>query len=141
MGDYIPVKLGMDEGEKAVKMVVTTDYSGILLFGFDNGKIAKVPLSAYQTKTNRKKLSNAYSDKAELMDIAFCNQDSEFVVASSSGRILLLHSGAIALKATRNTQGVAVLKLKKGQRLMSIKPYADGSFAKPARFRNRAYIF
>lgn len=137
MGDYIPVKLGMDEGEKAVKMVVTTDYSGILLFGFDNGKIAKVPLSAYQTKTNRKKLSNAYSDKAELMDIAFCNQDSEFVVASSSGRILLLHSGAIALKATRNTQGVAVLKLKKGQRLMSIKPYADGSFAKPARFRTR----
>ena len=137
-GDYIPAKLMMDEGERAVFMLKTKDYSGYLLFAFENGKVAKVDLKAYETKTNRKKLINAYSDKSELAGIGFCHEDKEFVLTSSSGRMLLLHSGAISLKSTKNTQGVAVMKLKKGHRLMSIVPYEEGRFSKPSRYRTRS---
>ena len=136
-GDYIPAKLGMDEGENAVYMLNTKDYEGYLLFVFENGKVAKVDLKAYETKTNRKKLINAYSDKSPLAGIAFCKSDGEFVLTSSAGRMLLLHSGAIAVKTTKNTQGVAVMKLKKGHRVMSIVPYAEGRFSKPSRYRTR----
>lgn len=137
LGEYIPAKLHMDEGELAIKMIATKNYKGFLLFGFENGKIAKVPLEAYATKTNRKKLTKAYSDKSPLSDIAFSADDREFVVSSSSGRMLLLHSGSLALKVSRSTQGVAVLKLKKGQRLFSIKEYKEGTFSKPSRYRTR----
>lgn len=137
LGDYIPAKLGMAEGELAVDMIVTKDYSGTLLFAFENGKVAKVPLSGYETKTNRKKLTGAYSDKSPLAGICFTQEDKEFLLTSSSGRMLLLHSGAINLKTSRSTQGVAVMKLKKGHRLMEIAPYVDGMFAKPSRYRTR----
>ena len=136
-GDYIPAKLGMDEGESAVFMLNTKDYNGYLLFAFENGKVAKVDLKAYETKTNRKKLINAYSDKSALAGIAFCESDGEFVLTSSAGRMLLLHSGAIAVKTTKNTQGVAVMKLKKGHRLMTVEPYEEGRFSKPSRYRTR----
>lgn len=138
LGDYIPAKLSMDEGELAVKMIVTKDYSGFLLFAFENGKIAKVPLSAYQTKTNRKKLTGAYSDKSPLADISFSAEEREFLLTATSGRMLLLHSGAILLKASRGTQGVAVMKLKKGHRLFSVKPYQEGTFSKPSRYRTKS---
>ena len=137
-GDYIPAKLQMDEGESAVYMLNTKDYSGYLLFAFENGKVAKVDLKAYETKTNRKKLINAYSDKSPLAGIAYCAEDGEFVITSSAGRMLLLHSGAISLKSTKNTQGVAVMKLKKGHRVMSIEPYTEGRFSKPSRYRTRS---
>ena len=137
-GDYIPAKLQMDDEESAVFMLNTKDYSGYLLFAFENGKVAKVDLKAYETKTNRKKLVNAYSDKSPLAGIAFCVTDGEFVLTSSAGRMLLLHSGAIALKSTKNTQGVAVMKLKKGHRVMTIEPYAEGRFSKPSRYRTRS---
>lgn len=136
-GDYIPAKLQMDEGESAVFMLNTKDYGGYLLFAFENGKVAKVDLKSYETKTNRKKLINAYSDKSPLAGIAYCETDREFVITSSAGRMLLLHSGAIGLKSTKNTQGVAVMKLKKGHRVMSIEPYAEGRFSKPSRYRTR----
>ncbi len=136
-GDYIPAKLSMDEGESAVFMLNTKDYSGYLLFAFENGKVAKVDLKSYETKTNRKKLINAYSDKSPLAGIAFCETDTEFVITSSAGRMLLLHSGAIGLKSTKNTQGVAVMKLKKGHRVMSIVPYKEGRFSKPSRYSTR----
>ena len=136
-GDYIPAKLQMDEGESAVYMLNTKDYSGYLLFAFENGKVAKVDLKSYETKTNRKKLINAYSDKSPLAGIAYCETDGEFVITSSAGRMLLLHSGAIGLKSTKNTQGVAVMKLKKGHRVMSIEPYTEGRFSKPSRYRTR----
>ncbi|MCR5653425.1 MAG: topoisomerase IV [Ruminococcus sp.] len=138
LGEYIPAKLQMDEGEVAVKMIATKDYKGIILFGFDNGKIAKVPLSAYETKTNRKKLTKAYCEKYNIADIAFATEDSEFIVSASSGRMLLLHSALLNLKTTRNTQGVAVLRLKKGHRLFSIKEYAEGTFSKPSRYRTKS---
>ena len=137
LGEYIPAKLQMDEGEVAIKMIATKDYKGFLLFGFENGKIAKVPLESFATKTNRKKLTKAYSDKSPLADIAFATEDKEYIISSSSGRMLLLHTGMINLKASRTTQGVAVLKLKKGHRLFSITEYKEGTFSKPARYRTR----
>lgn len=138
LGEYIPARLNMDEGETAVYMVVTKDYSGILLFAFENGKVAKVPLEAYATKTNRKKLANAYSDKSPLVSCVFAQEDGEFLLTSSSGRMLLLHSGALNLKSTRSTQGVAVMTMKKGHRLMDIRPYAEGTFQKPNRYRMKS---
>lgn len=137
LGDYIPAKLSMDEGEQAIGMIATKDYEGMLIFAFENGKVAKVPLNSYETKTNRKRLANAYSDKSPLVGVEFASADGEFLLASSAGRMLLLHTGSVALKASRSTQGVAVMKLKKGQRLMSIKPYVEGTFSKPARYRTR----
>ena len=136
-GEFIPARLGMDEGEKAMFVLKTKDYSGYLLFAFENGKVAKVPLSAYETKTNRKKLINAYSDKAPLAGIDFTKTDREFLLTSSNGRMLLFHSGAIAAKTTKNTQGVAVMKLRKGHRVMAIGPYEEGRFSKPSRYRTR----
>ena len=138
LGDYVAAKLTMDENENAIKMVATKDYKGILLFAFENGKIAKVPLESYATKTNRKKLTGAYSDKSPIVGVLYLEEDKEVLVKSSSGRMLLVHTGALSLKSTRSTQGVAVLKLKKGHRLFEICEYDEGTFAKPQRYRTRS---
>ncbi len=138
LGDYVAAKLSMDEGENAVFMVATKDYKGILLFAFENGKAAKVPLEAYATKTNRKKLTGAYSDKSPLTGMLYLEDDREVLFKASSGRMLLVHTGALSLKATRSTQGVAVMKLKKGHRLFEISEYKEGAFAKPQRYRTRS---
>ena len=135
LGDYVAAKLGFDEGENAVKMVATKDYKGMLLFAFENGKAAKVPLESYATKTNRKKLTGAYSDKSPLVGLLYIPEDEEVLFKASSGNILLVHTGALALKTTRSTQGVAVLKPKKGHRLFSIERYKDGTFTNPKRYR------
>lgn len=135
LGDYVAAKLGFDEGENAVKMVVTKDYKGMLLFAFENGKAAKVPLESYATKTNRKKLTGAYSDKSPLVGLLYIPEDEEVLFKASSGNMLLIHTGALALKTTRSTQGVAVLKPKKGHRLFSIERYKDGTFTNPKRYR------
>lgn len=135
LGDYVAAKLGFDEGENAVKMVVTKDYKGMLLFAFENGKAAKVPLESYATKTNRKKLTGAYSDKSPLVGLLYMPEDEEVLFKASSGNMLLIHTGALALKTTRSTQGVAVLKPKKGHRLFSIECYKDGTFTNPKRYR------
>lgn len=135
LGDYVAAKLGFDEGESAVKMVATKDYKGMLLFAFENGKAAKVPLESYATKTNRKKLTGAYSDKSPLVGLLYMPEDEEVLFKASSGNMLLVHTGALALKTTRSTQGVAVLKPKKGHRLFSIERYKDGTFTNPKRYR------
>lgn len=135
LGDYVAAKLGFDEGENAVKMVVTKDYKGMLLFAFENGKAAKVPLESYATKTNRKKLTGAYSDKSPLVGLLYIPEDEEVLFKASSGNMLLVHTGALTLKTTRSTQGVAVLKPKKGHRLFSIERYKDGTFTNPKRYR------
>lgn len=135
LGDYVAAKLGFDEGENAVKMVATKDYKGMLLFAFENGKAAKVPLESYATKTNRKKLTGAYSDKSPLVGLLYISEDEEVLFKASSGNMLLVHTGALALKTTRSTQGVAVLKPKKGHRLFSIERYKDGTFTNPKRYR------
>ena len=138
LGEYVAAKLGMDEGENAVYLVATKDYGGMLLFGFENGKAAKVPLEAYATKTNRKKLTAAYSDKSVLTGMLWLDADKEVLFTASSGRMLLVHTKVLSLKTTRSTQGVAVMKLKKGQRLFSVKPYVEGTFQKPQRYRSKS---
>ena len=138
LGDYVAAKLGMDEGENAVYLVATKDYKGLLLFAFENGKAAKVPLEAYATKTNRKKLTGAYSDKAPMTAMLCLDEDREVLFSASSGRMLLIHTGVLALKATRTTQGMAVMKLKKGQQLIGVKAYAEGTFVKPQRYSTRS---
>ena len=138
LGDYVAAKLSMDEGENVVYMVATKDYKGVLLFAFENGKVAKVPLEAYATKTNRKKLTGAYSDKSPLAGMLLLKEDKEVLFKSSSARMLLVHTGVLSLKSTRSTQGVAVMKLKKGQRLFDVEEYKEGTFAKPQRYRTRS---
>jgi DNA gyrase subunit A len=137
LGDYVSAKLQMDEGEVPVKMIVTKDYSGMLIFGYENGKVSKVPLNAYYTKTNRKKLLNAYSDKSPLTDIIFLEEDKELMLTSSGGRILLLHTGSVNAKTSKTTQGIAIMRMKKGQYLESIKEYPEDMFKKPSRYRTK----
>lgn len=136
LGDYVPSKLDFDENENAVYMLPTKDYKGYVLFIFENGKIAKVPLESYATKTNRKKLANAYSDKDRLAAVLFTENDGEdIVILSSSGRALVINTGELSPKTTRNTQGVQVMKLKKGHRVISAKLLSDEVVRDPERYR------
>jgi DNA gyrase subunit A len=137
LGDYVASKLEMEPDENAVYMAVTTDYKGFMLFFFENGKLAKIDLSAYETKTNRKKLIKAYCEKFPLVNMFCVTEDKEYVMKSTSGRILLLNTGAIAVKTTKDSMGVSVMTLKKGHRVSSVKEYTDGEFVKPARYRTR----
>ena len=135
LGDYIPAKLQMEEGENALYLVDAKDFSGFVLFVFENGKAAKVELSAYQTKTNRKKLLNAYSDKSPLAAVLYLPEDREVMLTASSGRMLLFHTGLIAPKATKNTQGVQAMNLKKGQRVIGAKFFQEGMVQNPNRYK------
>ena len=137
LGDYVASKLEMEPDENAVYMAVTTDYKGFMLFFFENGKLAKIDLSAYETKTNRKKLIKAYCEKFPVVNMFCVTEDKEYVMKSTSGRILLLNTGAIAVKTTKDSLGVSVMTLKKGHRVSSVKEYTDGEFVKPARYRTR----
>lgn len=138
LGDFVASKLHMEQGEAVLYMAVTTDYKGYMLFFFENGKLAKVDLSAYATKTNRKKLIKAYCDKFPIAAIWQITEDCELVVQSTAGRILLLNTGAVTPKTTKDTQGISAMTLKKGHRLQSVRPYEDGEFVKPARYRTRS---
>ena len=118
-------------------MAVTKDYSGFVLFAFENGKIAKLPLSVYATKTNRKKLTGAYSNKCSLCSIVFISHDCEILLTSSKGRLLIFHTASVTEKTSRTTIGVNVMTLKKGQRLMSAEIYTEGKLSKPDRYRTK----
>ncbi len=135
LGEYIPAKAQMDENERAVYMAVTHKYEGYMLFFFENGKVAKVDMSAYQTKQNRKKLLNAYSDKSPLAAAIYVKEDCEVLLTASSGRMLLFHTGLIQPKTTKNTQGVQAMNLKKGQRLMQARLYEEGMLKNPDRYK------
>ena len=135
LGEYIPARAQMDEGESAAYMAVTYQYDGFMLFFFENGKVAKVEMSAYQTKQNRKKLLNAYSDKSPLTAALYVREDCEVLLTASSGRMLLFHTGLIAPKATKHTQGVQAMNLKKGQRLLRGQLYEEGMLQKPNRYK------
>ena len=113
LGDYVASKLEFDKEESAVYMAVTDDYSGYMIFVFENGKVAKVDMKAYETKTNRKKLIGAYSDKSPLVAALYIKEDAEILISASNGRRLLVSTAAIAAKSTKNTQGVNVMSLKK----------------------------
>ena len=113
LGDYLPQKLGFDAGENLIQVILTADYQGFVLFFFENGKMAKVPLSAYETKTNRKKLTGAYSDKSPIRTITALEEDAQMVIYASDGRAAIFSTAQLLPKTTRNTQGVAVLTPKK----------------------------
>lgn len=112
LGDFIPAKLGFDEGENLLYMTVTDNYEGYMLFFFKNGKAAKVPLNSYETKTNRKKLANAYSGKQEICSMTFIKNDTFTVVRSSAGKSLIFNTALLLPKASRDTIGVQVMTLK-----------------------------
>ena len=112
LGDFIPVKLGFDEYENVISAVVTTDYSGYLVMIFENGKAAKVPLNAYETKTNRKKLTGAYSSKSKLVKMFVVSENTNILVRSTNGRAIVFNTGMILPKAARDTIGVQVMTLK-----------------------------
>lgn len=121
LGEYLPNRLELEEEESIIFMAATDDYAGTMLFAFENGKMAKVPLESYQTKTNRKKLANAYYANSRLVDIRFLPADTELVAFSSINKVLVFNTAKIALKTTRSTQGVQVLNSKKGSTLSCVK--------------------
>jgi DNA gyrase subunit A len=135
MGDYIPAKLGMEDGESAVYMAVTKDYAGYMLFFFENGKCAKVDLDGYQTKTKRKKLLAAYSDKSPLVAVWQIMEDGEFLLKATNERSLIAHTGMIHSKSTKNTQGVQAMDLKGKTSLAAAVPFTEDLLANSHRFR------
>lgn len=137
LGDFVAVKLGMEEGETPIFLAVTDDYKGHMLFFFANGKCARVPLSSYATKQNRKKLLNAYSDKEPLAAMLQLPESEELAVRTSAGRLLLVHSTQISEKTTRDSAGVSVITLKKNQTIESVKPASSMELANPHRYRVR----
>ena len=138
LGDFLPTKLGMDPGEGFVWACVTADYSGHLLFFFENGKVARVALSAYQTQTRRKKLTGAYSDKSPLAATCLLTEDTEMAVTSTEGRVVVFHTAALTPKTTRSTQGVNVMTLKPKYKVADARPLADTTIVNAARYRARS---
>ena len=138
LGDFLPTKLGMDPGEGFVWACVTADYSGHLLFFFENGKVARVALSAYQTQTRRKKLTGAYSDKSPLAAACLLTEDTEMAVTSTEGRVVVFHTAALTPKTTRSTQGVNVMTLKPKYKVADARPLADTTIVNAARYRARS---
>ena len=126
MGEYLPGVLGLDTDEKIIYTVVTTDYAGLMLFAFENGKMAKVELSNYSTKTNRKKLISAYSDKSPIVSVMHISEDCEIAAFADNNKVLALNTEKIPLKTTKSTQGVQVMKLtKKGAKVVKVAQAAE----------------
>ena len=138
MGIYLPGRLGMDEGENILSMVLTSDYQGWMLFFFASGRCAKIPLSAYATKQNRRKLLKAYSDKEPLATLLYLPEETELAIRTSAGRLLLVGTAQIAAKATRDSQGVAVVTLKKNQSITAVVPADSLELSDSHRYRVRS---
>ena len=137
LGDYLPQKLGFEQGENMVALVFCGDYKGFVLFFFENGKAAKVPLSAYETKTNRRKLTGAYSDKSPLVKAMALDADEQMAVYSSDGRAAIFSTAQLNPKTTRNTQGVAVLTLKKKAVLKDAVLLVSSGITNESRYRTK----
>ncbi len=135
LGDFVAAKLGMDTDEVPRYMAVTDDYKGFMMFFMENGRVAKVSMSAYQTKLNRKKLIKACCDKFEIVAFDYAHDECEYLMRSTGGRMVLLPSALLAEKTTKDTQGVVVMTQKRGQRLESAQVYTEGMLAKPHRYR------
>ena len=136
LGDFVASKLEFDEAESALYMVETTDYAGHMIFVFDNGRVAKVPLSSYQTKTNRKKLIKAYCEKFTLHTILFVKEETELLLTSTNGRMLIVNTASLPAKTTKDNGGIAVMTQKKGQRLLKVECY-HGELESDHRYRTR----
>ena len=137
LGEYLPQRLGFDAGENLVQLVLAGDYKGFLMFFFENGKAAKVPLSAYETKTNRRKLTGAYCDKSPLVKVFALNADEQMAVYSSDGRCAIFSTAQLNPKTTRNTQGVAVLTLKKKAVLQDAQLLEASGIVNQSRYRSK----
>ncbi len=137
LGDYLPQKLGFEPGENMAALVFCGDYKGFVLFFFENGKVAKVSLSAYETKTNRKKLTGAYSDKSPLVSVMALEQDAQMVLYSSDGRAMIFSTAQLLPKTTRNTQGVAVMTLKKKAVLTQAALLENSGIVNENRYRSK----
>ena len=137
LGEYLPQKLGFDPGENLVQLILAGDYKGFVLFFFENGKVAKVPLSAYETKTNRRKLTGAYSDKSPLVKVMALNADEQMAVYASDGRCAIFSTAQLLPKTTRNTQGVAVLTLKKKAVLKDAQLLTISGIQNQSRYRTK----
>ncbi len=137
LGDYLPQKLGMDPGETVLQVVLPGDYKGFVLFFFENGKGAKVPLSAYETKTNRRRLTSAFSDKSPLVAAMVINEDKQVVLYSTDGRAAVISTAQLTPKTTKNTQGVAVMSLKKKAQLKAVTALEESGITNPGRYRNK----
>ena len=138
LGDYLPAKLGMDEGESVMGMVLPGDYSGYMIFFFENGKAAKVELSAYRTTSNRRRLTGAYSDKSPLKALLHLKEDREIAVYSTEPRVLIVNTALLGVKTTRTTQGVALLTLKKKYVLDTVRFPEETGITDLARYRGRS---
>ncbi len=138
LGDYLPGKLGMDDGESVIYLLLPGDYSGQLLFFFENGKAARVELKAYATVSNRRRLTGAYSDKSPLVTILPLREDMELALLSSEPRALIFHTSQLAPKATRTTQGVAVMTLKPKYHLQRAVPVEQSGIVNLTRYRTRS---
>ena len=138
LGDYLPARLGMDEGESVVGMVLPGDYSGYMVFFFENGKAAKVELSAYKTTSNRRRLTGAYSDKSPLRALLHLKEDREIAVYSTEPRVLIVSTALLGVKSTRTTQGAALLTLKKKYTLDCVRLLEETGITNPARYRGRS---
>ncbi len=136
LGDYLPQKLGMEEGEAPVFAFLPGDYLGNLIYVFENGKVAKVESGVFRTKSNRRKLTGAISDRSPLVAAFYLPDDTELVLSSGT-RALILSTALLQLKTTRTTQGVAVMTLKRGQKVVSATPLEQSSLGNPARYRIR----
>ena len=137
LGDYLPAKLGMEDGENVIYLALAGDYSGFMLFFFENGKAAKVPLTAYATTSNRRKLTGAYCDKFPLVQILPLTEDKELALLTNEPRALLVHTALLAPKTTRGTQGVQVMTIKPKYRLERLADVADTGITNQARYRTR----
>ena len=137
LGDYLPQKLGFEPGENMVSLQFCGDYKGFVLFFFENGKAAKVPLSAYETKTNRRKLTGAYSDKSPLVTAMALEEDTQIALYSSDGRAAIFSTAQLLPKTTRNTQGVAVMTLKKKAVLQNAVLLENSGITNPGRYRTK----
>ena len=138
LGDYLPAKLGMAEGESVMGMVLPGDYSGYMIFFFENGKAAKVELSAYKTTSNRRRLTGAYSDKSPLKALLHLKEDREIAVYSTEPRVLIVNTALLGVKTTRTTQGVALLTLKKKYVLDTVRFPEETGITDLARYRGRS---
>ena len=138
LGEYLPVKLGMEQGENVFAVVLPGDYKGFVVFFYENGKAARIPLSAYETKTNRKKLTGAYCDKSPLKTVLCLTEDTQLAVYSTDNRCLIFSTALLAPKTTRNTQGVNVLTLRKKATLDFAAPVAGSNIITESRYRAKA---
>ncbi|MEE0808902.1 MAG: DNA gyrase subunit A, partial [Acutalibacteraceae bacterium] len=137
LGDFVASKLEYDEGENSLYMVDTKDYAGFMIFVFDNGRVAKVPLSSYETKTHRKKLIKAYCNKYTLHTILYFREDCDIILKSTNNRMLIVNTASIPAKAAKDNGGIAVMTQKKGQRIYTAESYTKGTLDNEHRYRTK----